>query len=207
MKKYIWEQIQKSWKSIYDWNISCAKINVIVDEPEFGWFDITLSSSDGRMFVFSISEVYSPLENIRDMLKGWFFKDGVMSIQIDCELYKIIIGMMPTNVYKKNSSVEYGVLNCFLKIDSQDEVDKVVADDSLVAVVEIEQFALSIYSAFKTRILTSQAILEDPESWREEDLIEEYYDNKITSEEYREELFNRYMKIPDFERILDSSQQ
>ncbi|MDE5837891.1 MAG: hypothetical protein K2H39_02440 [Paramuribaculum sp.] len=207
MKKYIWKQIENSWKSIYEWKISCSKINVTVDEPEFGLFDITLSTSDGRKFVFSISEVYSPLENIRDMLKGWIFRDGVLSIEMDCEHYNVIIGIMPTNIYKNKSAIEYGVLNCFINNCFQDDYKNEIEEDSLVAIVEIEQVALAIYSAFRSTILSSQALLDDPEAWREEDLIEEYYDKKITTEEYRQELFNRYLKIPGFERLLTSSKQ
>lgn len=199
MKKTIWNQIDAAWRSIYDCQFSLTKIDVKVDEPDYGWFDITISTPEGRSFIFSISEVYSPLQEIRSMLQGWIGRCGVMDIVIDCELYKVSLGIMPTNIYINNSGKEYGVLKCFRTRESGEHIDFEKGDDSLVAIVEINQTAMAIYSAFKTCILNSTALLNDPEEWREEELIEEYFDKKITAEEYRKELFERYLKIPCLE--------
>ena len=69
-------------------------------------------------------------------------------------------------------------------------------DNSLVALVNMNRVAKSIYTTLKTTILRSRALLEDPEMWEEHDIREEYLDGTLHPKTYRKELFNRYLRIP-----------
>ena len=183
MKREIIDRIDAAWRSVLDGTFAVEELNVSVDDFEFGWLTMTLSTVGGQKFIIDMSEVYSPFRNLREMLDGWVCMEGVMEILIDCERYKVMMGVRPVG-----GGDYYGVLTCYT-VDAD-------VDDALVAVVNMERVAKAIYTALKRAILGSTALLRAPESWSETDLIEEYLSEAISAEAYRQELFNRYLRIP-----------
>ena len=191
MNQTIWNRINRTWQSVFDGTFITEEILVTVDDFEYGWLTMTLSTHKGQKIIIDMSDVYSPLCNLREMISGWSVMEGVMEIMIDCEGYKVMIGMKPTGGYDKQNKDYYGILTCYTLGEDDEDVD-----NSLVALVNMGRVAESIYTALKTTILRSRALLEDPEMWEEHDIREEYLDGTLHPKTYRKELFNRYLRIP-----------
>lgn len=56
--------MEEAWKRLVDRTFSATDINVKIDGPEYGWLNVILSTRDGREFSFSLSYIYSSLENL-----------------------------------------------------------------------------------------------------------------------------------------------
>lgn len=163
-----------------------------VAEPEYGWLPMTLTTSDGQKLLIEMSDVYNPLEDIRQMLNGWIRLDGIMKIIIDCETYKATMGMTPlTSISDSEFEYSLGLLVCHDSI-----VYPEAEIEAIVGVVDIKQVVKAIYTALKNRILSSQALLEDTVNWDDQSLVD-YSDDPLI---YRKKIFETCI----YSRLLDS---
>lgn len=85
-----------------------------------------------------------------------------MDIVINCELYYVHIGVIPTRFLNHDYRNEYGIFRCCqIEYHHADKLVKVEEGDSLVAIVNMSQVGLAMYSALRRCILDSTLFIEE----------------------------------------------
>ena len=174
---------------------SVSEITVKVSTPYVGWIDVTLSASDGQSYTFNMSDVYDPLEDLRNLLEGWYGINGVKEIVIDCEHYRAVLSMQTFYREHSNGGEFLGLLKCY---DDKYSYEDSHNGDLMVVLVNYNKVAVDIYTALKNQILNSEY---NSEEWHINDLPDEV-DDDDDPDKFRRYLYEKRVKSKYLERMI-----